>query len=46
MTRKELIAALEKRIADQRERGGDMMTYGRPNPLDVALLAFVKGSWW
>jgi hypothetical protein len=46
MTRKELIAGLEKRIADQRDKGGDIMDYGRPDPLDVALLAFVKGSWW
>lgn len=38
-----LIRQLEVRIARQREEGGDMMTYGQPDPLDVALLAFLKG---
>ena len=42
--RANLIERLEKRIADQREKGGDMMDYGRPDPLDVDLLAYVRTS--
>lgn len=41
--RKALIELLERRLADQREHGGDLMHYGGHDPLDEALLAFLKG---
>lgn len=43
MSRADMIRALEKRISDQREHGGTIMDYGTPNPLDVALLAYLRG---
>jgi len=42
--RASLIHDLEKRIAYQREHGGDIMDYGIPDPLDVRLLDFLKGA--